>query len=338
MKIEIDDNAGFCFGVVRAISTAEEELKRRGGLYCLGDIVHNNAEVSRLRAKGLEVIDHEQLRQLDERGKDEQEGETPAPRVLIRAHGEPPSTYAEAEQQGVELIDATCPIVLALQQRIRRGYEEMCERGGQVVIFGKPGHAEVVGLCGQTEGNAVVVSSAEDLKDIDFGRPIRLYSQTTKSREEYARLIENVKDAIARQRQQAAVGASGEGDAKRTDGVGEGDDFFVAYNTICSRVANRATKLEAFARGVDAVLFVSGQGSSNGHYLYELCKRVQPRTYLVYGPDEVAAVSEELRNPAVERLGVTGATSTPRWLMEAVAHCAEQAVEPIEQENDKQKD
>ena len=145
MKIEIDDNAGFCFGVVRAISTAEEELKRRGGLYCLGDIVHNNAEVSRLRDKGLEVIDHDRLRQLGGSGKEEQGTETPAPRVLIRAHGEPPSTYAEAERQGVELIDATCPIVLALQQRIRRGYEEMCERGGQVVIFGKPGHAEVVG-------------------------------------------------------------------------------------------------------------------------------------------------------------------------------------------------
>ncbi len=332
MKIEIDDNAGFCFGVVRAISTAEEELKRRGGLYCLGDIVHNNAEVSRLRDKGLEVIDHDRLRQLGGSGKEEPGTETPAPRVLIRAHGEPPSTYAEAERQGVELIDATCPIVLALQQRIRRGYEEMCERGGQVVIFGKPGHAEVVGLCGQTEGKAVVVSSAEDLKGIDFGRPIRLYSQTTKSREEYARLIENVKRAIA-ERRHAAEGTKGEGDATGAEATGEGDDFFVAYNTICSRVANRATRLEAFARGVDAVLFVSGQGSSNGHYLYELCKRVQPRTYLVYGPDEVAAVCEELRNQPVERLGVTGATSTPRWLMEAVAHCAEQGVGELRNKN-----
>lgn len=293
MDIVIDDNAGFCFGVVRAISTAEEELKHAGRLYCLGDIVHNNAEVARLRDKGLEVID----RLSDVR-------DASRPRVLIRAHGEPPSTYAEAKAAGVELIDATCPIVLALQQRIRKGYEEMCRRCGQVVILGKPGHAEVVGLCGQTEGNAVVVSSAEDLDGIDFGRPIRLYSQTTKSREEYARLIENVKRGINEH-----WGEKGP----------EEEDFFVAYNTICSRVANRATRLEEFARGVDAVLFVSGQGSSNGHYLYEYCRRVQPRTYLVYGPEEVEGVKEQLRAVGAERIGITGATSTPRWLMEAVA-------------------
>ena len=301
MDIVIDDNAGFCFGVVRAISTAEEELKHAGRLYCLGDIVHNNAEVSRLRAKGLEVIDHEGMdrvaRQCRTQGV--------RPRVLIRAHGEPPSTYSEAERQGVDLIDATCPIVLALQQRIRRGYEEMRRREpeGQVVIFGKPGHAEVVGLCGQTEGRAIVVSSAEDLDGIDYGRPIRMYSQTTKSREEYARLIENVRRRIA---------DSSEGKARE-------EDFFVAYNTICSRVANRAAMLEKFAQGVDAVLFVSGQGSSNGHYLFDLCRRVQPRTYLLYGPEDVEQVKEELLSQGVERVGITGATSTPRWLMESVA-------------------
>lgn len=301
MKIEIDDNAGFCFGVVRAIGTAEEELSRSGSLFCLGDIVHNNAEVSRLRAKGLEVIDHEGMdrvaRQCRTQGV--------RPRVLIRAHGEPPSTYSEAERQGVDLIDATCPIVLALQQRIRRGYEEMRRREpeGQVVIFGKPGHAEVVGLCGQTEGRAIVVSSAEDLDGIDYGRSIRMYSQTTKSREEYARLIENVRRRIA---------DSNEGKARE-------EDFFVAYNTICSRVANRAAMLEKFAQGVDAVLFVSGQGSSNGHYLFDLCRRVQPRTYLLYGPEDVEQVKEELLSQGVERVGITGATSTPRWLMESVA-------------------
>jgi 4-hydroxy-3-methylbut-2-enyl diphosphate reductase len=293
MRIVIDDNAGFCFGVVRAISTAEEELKRAGRLYCLGDIVHNNAEVSRLRAKGLEVI--EDVGDVSDVAN---------ARVLIRAHGEPPSTYAKAKCAGVELIDATCPIVLALQQRIRKGYEEMCRQNGEVVIFGKPGHAEVVGLCGQTEGKAVVVSSAEDLEEMDFNRPIRLYSQTTKSREEYARLIENVKRRIAE---------------KKGKEFAENGDFFVAYDTICSRVANRATKLEEFARGVDAVLFVSGQGSSNGHYLYEYCRRVQERTFLVYGPDEVKDVKARLEKEKVESVGITGATSTPRWLMEAVA-------------------
>lgn len=301
MRITIDDNAGFCFGVVRAIGTAEEELSRSGSLYCLGDIVHNNAEVSRLRAKGLEVIDHAGLdrvaRQCKARGRQ--------PRVLIRAHGEPPTTYREAERLGVDLIDATCPIVLALQQRIRRGYEEMRRREpeGQVVIFGKPGHAEVVGLCGQTEGRAIVVSSAEDVEGIDFERPIRMYSQTTKSREEYARLIENVGRRIA----------------ERSVGESRGGDFFVAYNTICSRVANRAAMLEKFAQEVDAVLFVSGQGSSNGHYLYDLCHRVQPRTFLVYGPEDVGRVVESLADGGVERVGITGATSTPRWLMESVA-------------------
>ena len=297
MKIEIDDNAGFCFGVVRAISTAEEELKRRGGLYCLGDIVHNNAEVSRLRDKGLEVIDHDRLRQLGGSGKEEPGTETPSPRVLIRAHGEPPSTYAEAERQGVELIDATCPIVLALQQRIRRGYEEMCERGGQVVIFGKPGHAEVVGLCGQTDGSAIVVSRPDDMRAIDFARPIRLYSQTTQSKEEYAQLVKNIEEAVVRHHGELPEG------------------YFVAYDTICSRVANRAVQLENFAKGVDVVLFVSGKGSSNGHYLYDYCRRVQPNTKLIADADELQ--SEWF--VGVSRVGITGATSTPRWLMEAVA-------------------
>ena len=293
MQIVIDDNAGFCFGVVRAIGTAEEELKHSGRLYCLGDIVHNNAEVARLRQKGLEVIDYEGL---EKAATTDADGEKT--RVLIRAHGEPPSTYARAKALGVELIDATCPIVLALQGRIRKGYEEMQQCGGQVVIFGKPGHAEVVGLCGQTEGKAVVASSAEDLDGIDFDRPIRMYSQTTKSREEYSRLIKNVEGRL--------------GERAHEEG------FFVAYNTICSRVANRATRLEEFARGVDAVLFVSGQGSSNGHYLYDYCRRVQERTFLVYGPEDVEGVLPALREHQVERAGITGATSTPRWLMEAV--------------------
>lgn len=285
MKIKIDDNAGFCFGVVKAIGTAEEELAHAEVLYCLGDIVHNNAEVQRLNQKGLQVIDHSQLKALG--GK----------KVLIRAHGEPPATYQQAEALGIELIDATCPIVLALQQKIRKGYEEMMalQPQGQVVIFGKPGHAEVIGLCGQTDNKAIVVSSPDDLDAIDFARPIRLYSQTTKSKEDYNLLINNLKSKIAQQSGEVA------------------SDFFVAHNTICNRVANRAVQLEDFARSVDIVLFVSGKGSSNGHYLYEYCKHVMPNTRLVSDVDEIDMAWFD----GMETIGITGATSTPRWLMEA---------------------
>ena len=273
MEILIDDNAGYCFGVVKAIGAAESELHRTGRLYCLGDIVHNSAEVERLRKEGLQVIDHAALDNLE--GK----------KVLIRAHGEPPSTYAAAEARGIRLIDATCPIVLALQKRIRQGYEEMRVCGGQIVIFGKPGHAEVTGLNWQTDGTAVIVPTPEALDAIDFQRPIRLYSQTTKSREDYRRLIANIEQH-------------------------EPVDF-VAYDTVCNRVANRARQLEDFARSVDVLLFVAGADSSNGHYLYEYCRKVQPRTHLIGGPAEVDAGWLA----GAERVGVSGATSTPRWLM-----------------------
>lgn len=287
MQIRIDDNAGFCFGVVKAIGTAEEELTHAGTLYCLGDIVHNNAEVQRLNQKGLQVIDHAQLSSLS------------GQKVLIRAHGEPPSTYQQAEQLGIQLIDATCPIVLALQQKIRKGYDEMRQHSpaGQVVIFGKPGHAEVIGLCGQTDNSAIVASSPDDLESVDFARPIRLYSQTTKSKEEYSLLIKNLELRI-----KSVMGEMPK-------------DHFVAYDTICNRVANRAVQLEGFARSVDIVLFVSGKGSSNGHYLYEYCKNVQPNTRLVSNVDEL----DSSWFATVEKVGITGATSTPRWLMESVA-------------------
>ena len=287
MNITIDDNAGFCFGVVNAIGTAEEELAHDGTLYCLGDIVHNSAEVERLRQRGLHVIDHAQLQGLV------------GQKVLIRAHGEPPSTYEQAQRLGIKLVDATCPMVLALQQRIRKGFIEMSQHSpeGQVVIFGKPGHAEVVGLCGQTDGNAIVVSRPDDMRAIDFARPIRLYSQTTQSREEYAQLVKNIEEAVVRYHGKLP------------------EDFFVAYDTICSRVANRAVQLENFAKGVDVVLFVSGKGSSNGHYLYDYCRRVQPNTKLIADADELRSEWFE----GVSRVGITGATSTPRWLMEAVA-------------------
>lgn len=279
MEVKIDDNAGYCFGVVKAIGAAEEELGRSGSLYCLGDIVHNSAEVDRLKNKGLCVIDHERLGRLSDC------------KVLIRAHGEPPSTYRVARERGIELVDATCPIVLALQGRIRRGYEEMRSHNGQIVIFGKPGHAEVIGLNGQTDGSAIIVSREDELEHIDLQRPIRLYSQTTKSREEYQRLIANIRRQLP-----------------------EGADF-VAYDTICNRVANRAKELEAFARGVDLLLFVAGANSSNGHYLYEYCRKVQPSTYLIGRADEVCSQWLE----GAHSVGISGATSTPRWLMEEVA-------------------
>lgn len=276
MEIRIDDNAGYCFGVVKAIGAAEEVLEQEGSLYCLGDIVHNSAEVERLKDRGLKVIDSLPSQ--------------PGSKVLIRAHGEPPETYREAERLGIRLIDATCPIVLALQQRIRKGYDEMRCVGGQIVIFGKPGHAEVVGLTGQTDGTAVIVSTPDDIGSVNYTRPIRLYSQTTKSREEYRRLIDNLAARLP-----------------------EGADF-VAYDTVCNRVANRARELEGFARSVDVLLFVAGSNSSNGHYLYEYCRKVQPRTHLIGGPDEVQPQWLEGANS----VGISGATSTPRWLMEEV--------------------
>lgn len=278
MEIRIDENAGYCFGVVKAIGAAEEELSHSGSLYCLGDIVHNSAEVERLRNLGLEVIDHQRLPALT------------GCKVLIRAHGEPPATYRAAERLGIHLIDATCPIVLALQQRIRKGYDEMRRAGGQIVIFGKPGHAEVVGLTGQTDGTAVIASTPDDLGDIDFSRPIRLYSQTTKSSEEYQQLTENIQSRLP-----------------------QGADF-VAFDTICKRVANRARELETFARSVDVLLFVAGANSSNGHYLYEYCRNVQPRTHFIADASQLQAAWFD----GAATVGITGATSTPRWLMEQV--------------------
>lgn len=288
VKILIDENAGFCFGVVKAIAAAEEQLSDGSRLYCLGDIVHNNAEVRRLSDRGLDIIDYARFRSLSDA------------KVLIRAHGEPPETYEMARRQGIRLIDATCPIVLALQKRIREGYEAMRSVDGQVVIFGKPGHAEVIGLNGQTGNTAIIVSRPDDLDRVDFHRPIRLYSQTTKSREEYEQLI-------------AAMGA-------RCKEVGMQD--FVAHNTICNRVANRATQLEDFAKGVDLLLFVSGSNSSNGHYLFEYCKKVQPSTHMISDAGEL----DDQWFSGVNVVGITGATSTPRWLMEQVKERIEQCI------------
>lgn len=279
MEVLIDQNAGFCFGVVKAIAAAEEQLDSYGQLYCLGDIVHNNAEVQRLANKGLKVIDYHQLEQLHHT------------RVLVRAHGEPPETYHIANRQHIEVVDATCPIVLALQKRIKEGFLEMQRCNGQIVIFGKPGHAEVIGLNGQTNNTAIIVSSPSEVEAIDFGRPIRLFSQTTKSKEEYQQLI----DLIQQQ--------------KPTD--------FVAYNTICNRVTNRTNELKAFAQSVDALIFVSGSHSSNGHYLYDVCRSVMSNILFISSLDELDVHHPMLAH--AQRIGISGATSTPRWLMEAVA-------------------
>ena len=278
MNIVIDDKAGFCFGVVKAIGKAEEVLDVASHLYCLGDIVHNNAEVARLCNRGLEVIDIERLKQLSDT------------QVLIRAHGEPPSTYVMAKQRNIRLIDATCPIVLALQQKVRSGYEEMKKVGGQVVIYGKHGHAEVVGLNGQTDNTAVIISGKEDLANIDFACPVRLYSQTTQSRESYHHL-----SSLIREHMQTS-------------------DFKV-FDTVCNRVANRASELREFACRVDVVLFVSGEHSSNGHYLFEYCRKVQPNTHFISDASQLKTEWLE----GVQTIGVTGATSTPRWLMEQIA-------------------
>lgn len=281
IEIKIDQNAGFCFGVVAAIHRAEQELLNTNKLYCLGDIVHNNVEVERLSKKGLSVITYSEFEQLSDA------------KVFIRAHGEPPSTYQKAEERKIELIDATCPIVLHLQQRIKKGYEEMKGINGQIVIFGKKGHAEVVGLQGQTDNSAIVVSSLNEIESIDINRPIRLYSQTTKSKETYQELIELLE--------------------KRCKEVG--NENFIAYNTICNRVFNRAKELVDFANSVDIVVFVSGTNSSNGKYLYEYCKKVKDNTLFISDENELKI--EMFKD--IHKIGITGATSTPMWLMEKIS-------------------
>lgn len=277
MKIEIDERSGFCHGVVSAIAKAEEELGGAAPLYCLGDIVHNSDEVERLERRGLTTITHDDLEKL--RGV----------KVLLRAHGEPPSTYATARRRNIEIIDATCPVVLKLQQRIKHTFDTAPE-STQIVIYGKPGHAEVNGLVGQTGGKAIVVQHTADLDRLDFSRDIELYSQTTKSLEGFREII----DEINRRRQPGIR--------------------FNSYDTICRQVANRVDHLKEFAAAHSVVLFVSGAKSSNGRVLYGHCHTVNPRTHLVSNASEVRP--EWFEN--ADTVGVCGATSTPRWLMEQV--------------------
>lgn len=286
-QIHIDQHSGFCFGVVRAIKEAENQLTDTDEtLYCLGEIVHNNEEVQRLGNLGLKMIDMERFRNLHDA------------KVLIRAHGEPPSTYQIAKENGIRLIDATCPIVLKLQQRIKSGFEEMNAQGGQVLIFGKAGHAEVTGLNGQTGNCAKVVSSLEDLADLDFSVPTLLYAQTTMNTEAY----ECIADYVAERCKENGVA-------------------FKSIDSICKSMKARAAQLRDFSLSHQAVVFVSGKQSSNGKYLYAVCRQYNPATFFVSSPEELEKddFSSSECSPLYETIGICGATSTPMWLMEAVA-------------------
>ena len=273
-NIEIDEGSGFCFGVTTAIKKAEEELSRGTQLYCLGDIVHNGMECERLKRLGLVTINHEEMSNLHNAT------------VLLRAHGEPPATYRLADNNNIEIIDATCPVVLQLQRRIKAQYESLPE--SQIVIFGKNGHAEVLGLVGQTQGHAIVIEKYDDVMMLDFTRDIYLYSQTTKSLDEFHRIIEYIQQHISP------------------------DATFKSFDTICRQVANRMPNIKAFASRHDLVLFVCGHKSSNGKVLYGECKSVNPNSYQIEGPEEIN--SSWLKG--VNTVGICGATSTPKWLME----------------------
>ena len=284
LNIEIDNGSGFCFGVTTAIQKAEEELARGNKLYCLGDIVHNGMECERLREMGLITINHDEMAQLHDA------------KVLLRAHGEPPETYELARQNNIEIIDATCPVVLQLQKRIKRQYDsnnqpespsQSVKSAAQIVIFGKKGHAEVLGLVGQTHSNAIVIEHFDEVSQLDFSRDIYLYSQTTKSLDEFHRIIEYIQEHISP------------------------NATFKSFDTICRSVANRMPNISQFASRHDLILFVCGRKSSNGKVLFEECRRINPNTHLIEGPAEI--------NPQwledIKTVGICGATSTPKWLM-----------------------
>lgn len=284
IHIEIDSSSGFCFGVTTAIQKAEEELAKGNTLYCLGDIVHNGKEVERLHARGLITINHEQLKQLHD------------VKVLLRAHGEPPETYETARRNNIEIIDATCPVVLQLQRRIKKQYDTNPE--AQIVIFGKNGHAEVLGLVGQTHSKAIVMEKLEDVRLLDFGRDIYLYSQTTKNLDEFRRIIDYIQSHISP------------------------DATFRSFDTICRQVANRMPNIASFAARHDIIIFVSGRKSSNGKVLFNTCKSVNPNSYMIEGPGEIDSSWIE----GVTSVGICGATSTPKWLME---QCRDRIIERI---------
>lgn len=277
MEVVLDPKAGFCFGVNRAIQSVEKYLDDQDTLYCLGEIVHNQAEVKRLEDMGMKIISREDLKELHDC------------KVLIRAHGEPPSTYQYAKERNIQLIDATCPIVLKLQDRIRKAWDEMKVVDGRVVIFGKPDHAEIIGLKGQTDNEAIIIESEKDLEKIPVGHPLRMFSQTTKGKDDFKALVKSIEDK-------------------------EMSNDFLPKDTICGSVSNRVPQLQAFANECDCIIFVSGKNSSNGKALYNVCKSVNKNTYLVSSPEEVKV---EFFTDS-QKCGVSGATSTPSWLMDQV--------------------
>ncbi len=277
MKIEIDQGSGFCFGVTRAINKAEEELDKGETLYCLGDIVHNGKECDRLKKLGLITIGHEEYRQLRNT------------KVLLRAHGEPPQTYLDAQNNHIEIIDATCPVVLHLQERIKKEADLQDSPNKQIVIFGKNGHAEVLGLVGQTAGRAIVIESFNEVKNLDFEHDIRLYSQTTKPLDEFRSIVEYIEQHIS---------------PKAT---------FKYYDTICRQVANRMPHIREFASRHDVIFFVCGKKSSNGRVLFNECCSVNPHSYMIDTADEI---NLDLIPEQCTSIGICGATSTPKWLME----------------------
>lgn len=282
MKVTIDQNSGFCFGVVYAIQMAEDELDAGGQLYCLGDIVHNDVEVKRLTEKGLKIINHEDLRKLHDC------------KVLIRAHGEPPQTYIAALENNIELLDASCPVVLKLQNRVKLTYDKLLDKNAQIVIYGIPGHAEVNGLMGQIDQQGIIITHEEDLDKLDYTRPIAFFSQTTKSTDKFYHFKQ-----LIEQRAAAA-----------------GNVDFKANDTICRQVSNREPQLQKFASQHDVIVFVSGKKSSNGKVLYNVCKSVNPRSYFI---SEISELNDHWFEHA-QSVGICGATSTPMWQMEAVAN------------------
>ncbi len=278
IKVEIDKGSGFCFGVVTAIKKAEEELAKGETLYCLGDIVHNSKEVERLKEMGLITINHDEFKELRNA------------KVLLRAHGEPPETYAIAKENNIEIIDATCPVVLKLQQRIKQQHSIQENKDKQIVIYGKNGHAEVLGLVGQTTGKAIVIEKLDEVKQLDFNKNIHLYSQTTKSLDEFKKIVEYIKEHISP------------------------NATFEYYDSICRQVANRMPHIRTFAASHDLIFFVSGKKSSNGKVLFNECCKVNPNSFLIDSPIEINP--DLLQN--VSSIGICGATSTPKWLMEEV--------------------
>lgn len=285
MKVAIDQNSGYCFGVEFAIQIAEDEMEQTKELYCLGDIVHNDMEVQRLFKKGLRVIDHDRLKDLHDC------------KVLIRAHGEPPETYSTALKNNIELIDASCPVVLKLQNRVKYAFDKMEGKNGQVVIYGKNGHAEVIGLAGQTNNEAIIITEEEDLDKIDYSRPVVLFSQTTKSTKGFYDIKSKIEERFG---DNSKVGA---------------EEYFEAHDSICRQVSNREPRMKTLAGEHDVILFVSGKKSSNGKALYNVCKTHNDKSYFIENSSELNPDWFQEKDSVV----ICGATSTPMWLMEDVA-------------------